>query len=191
MLRAIVTDAALDDKGVPGRNRLLRGVKADLSAAAAEPKQSDPESLAVELVSGPRFVGTESGLGLGLVPEVQTFGGTTGRDASTVGAYSPLLYLLIWHGLLALPPIAVRRGIRRTVGGPLITSPDSISWPRWQLPMSARALRSCFTWAEIHRDVPDINRLKPLGIDAVYRAQTVELSTMVSVFRWGEQVARG
>lgn len=189
LLRAIVTDAALDNDGVPSRSRLLRGVKADLSSIAARPKDVDPDSLAAELQDGPRFVGRESGLGLGLVPEVQTFGGTTGPDASSVGAYSPLLYLLLWRGLIALPPIAVSRGRQRVVGGPLVTAPDVLSWPRWRVPARRDALRSLLTWSEIHEERLDIDRLSARGVDAVYRTRAVPLSTMVAVFRWGERVA--
>lgn len=189
LLRAIVTDAALDNDGVPGRSRLLRGVKADLSSADADPKGVDPQSLAEELKNGPRFIGRESGLGLGLVPEIQTFGGTTGPDASTVGAYSPLLYLLLWRGIAALPPVGVRRGMRRVVGGPLVTAPDVLSWPRWRVPAGLAAVRSLLGWRELHEEEPNLQRLTARGVDAVYRARAVPLSTMVAVFRWGERVA--
>lgn len=188
LLRAIVTDAVLDNDGVPSRSRLLRGVKADLSSASASPKGVSTEELQAELEQGPTFIGRESGLGLGLVPEIQTFGGTTGPDASSVGAYSPLLYLLLWQGLLALPPIAVSRGRRRIVGGPLVTRGDVLSWPRWTVPVGLDGLRSLLGWREIHADEPDAQRLKARGVDAVYRAETVALSTMVAVYRWGDQI---
>lgn len=189
LLRAIVTDAVLDNDAIPSRSRLLRGVKADLSSASASPKGIDRDGLSRELEDGPRFVGRESGLGLGLIPEVQTFGGTTGPDASTVGAYSPLLYMLLWQGLLALPPIAVSRGRQRLVGGPLVTTNDVLSWPRWNVPVGLNGLRSLLGWREIHEEHPDLQRLRARGIDAVYRARAVPLSTMVAVYRWGEQVA--
>jgi hypothetical protein len=189
LLRSIVTDAVLDGDGIPSRNRLLWGVKADLSTAGTSPKESDPTHLQIEIETGPRFVGKTSGLGLGLVPEIQTFGGTTGRDASTVGAYSPLLYLLLSEGLMALPPIAVRRGWQRVVGGPLVTKPDVISWPRWHMPVGLAGLRSLLCWDEIHREKPEIQRLSPRGVEAVYRTRAVSLSKTVAVFRWGEQVA--
>ncbi len=110
LLRAILTDGALDDDGMPGRSRLLRGVKSDLSSIAEPPKRITADGLAGELRDGPDFRSGKSGWGLGLVPEVQTFGGTTGPDASSVGAYSPLLYLLLWLGIMALPPVSVLRG---------------------------------------------------------------------------------
>jgi len=189
-LRALLTDGALDDNRVPSRSRLLRGVKSDLSGVANRPKAITAAGLAAELADGPDFRKGQSGLGLGLVPEIQTFGGTTGPSASTVGAYSPLLYLLLWLGVMALPPIAVSRGPNRTVGGPLITAGDVLSWPLWRVPVGLRALRSLFCLDAIHVDVPEVEALSRRGITAVYRARTVELSTMVAVYRWGQQVAQ-
>lgn len=189
LLRAIVTDAALDADGVPLRSRLLRGVKGDLASVFKRPKGITGERLAAELRDGPDFRPGESGLGLGLVPEVQTFGGTTGPDASTVGAYSALLYLLLWRGLIALPPLPVVRGLRHTVGGPLVTAPDVISWPRWRFRIPLRGLRILFMHAAIHADVPDHRFLQARGVDAVYRARTKELNSMIAVYRWGEQLA--
>lgn len=188
LLRAILTDGVLDADGVPGRNRLLRGVKADLSSIAEPPKRITAEGLAAELDDGPDFVSGKSGLGLGLVPEVQTFGGTTGPDASTVGAYSRLLYLLLWLGIMALPPVPVLRGPRRVVGGPLVTAPDVLSWPRWRIPVGLRSLRTLFCLGALHEEVPDMRNLSERGIDAVYRAKAVPLNNMVAVFRWGGQV---
>ncbi|MEJ7785020.1 MAG: hypothetical protein WKF96_09475 [Solirubrobacteraceae bacterium] len=188
LLRAIVTDAVLDGDGLPSRSRLLRGVKADLSSIAKPPKRMTADGLAAELRDGPDFRRGESGLGLGLVPEVQTFGGTTGPDASTVGAYSPLLYLLLWRGIMALPPVAVLRGRRRSVGGPLVTKPDVISWPRWHFPADLRTLRGLFSLLQVHADEPSASELRKRNLEAVYRARAVPLSTMVAVFRWGERV---
>lgn len=188
LLRAILTDGVLDDDGIPARSRLLRGVKSDLSSIAEPPKHITVEGLAAELRDGPHFASGKSGLGLGLVPEVQTFGGTTGRDASSVGAYSVLLYLLLWRGIMALPPVPVLRGWRRMVGGPLVTAPDMLSWPRWRIPVGLRSLRTLLCLEAIHRDVPDRHFLTERGIDAVYRARAVPLNNMVAVFRWGEQV---
>jgi len=126
---------------------------------------------------------------LGLVPEVQTFGGTTGREASGVGAESALLARLLRHGILALPPTsAVRRG-RRVVGGPLISDEGALCWPRWTIPCRARALRALFGLAAIHEPVPDPRRLEAAGIDAVFQATPQALSTTVAVFRWGRRVA--
>jgi hypothetical protein len=189
LLRAIATDAALDADGIPMRSRLLRGVKGDLASVFKRPRGITGERLATELRHGPDFRPGESGLGLGLVPEVQTFGGTTGPDASTVGAYSALLYLLLWRGLIALPPLPVVRGLRHTVGGPLVTAPDVISWPRWRFPLPLRGLRILFMLAAIHADKPDHRFLRARGIDAVYRARTEELNSMIAVYRWGEQLA--
>lgn len=191
LLRAILTDGVLDNDGVPVRSRLLRGVKSDLSSIADRPKRAVAEQLAAELRDGPDFRSGKSGLGLGLVPEVQTFGGTTGPDASTVGAHSVLLYLLLWRGILALPPVAVLRGRRRVVGGPLVSAPDELSWPVWRIPVGLRSLRVLYGLAAIHEEKPDRASLAPRGIDAVYRARAVPLNNMVAVFRWGERVDVG
>lgn len=191
LLRALLSDAATDEGGSPLRSRLLRGVKADLSAIARRRPTPTADALAGELTRGPDFSAPGSGPGLGLVPEVQTFGGTTGPDASTVGGHSPLLFELMWRGIVALPPLAVRRGARRTVGGPLTTraSPDVLSWPRWRIPVGLRALRALFCLAAIHVERPDRNVIAERGIDAVFRSRAVPLNSMVAVFRWGEQVA--
>jgi hypothetical protein len=53
-----------------------------------------------------------------------------------------------------------------------------------------RALRSLFCLDAIHVDEPEAEALSRRGITAVYRAHAVELSTMVAVYRWGQQVAR-
>lgn len=188
LLRAILTDGVLDADGVPGRSRLLRGVKADLSSIAEPPKRITAEGLEGELRDGPDFLSGKSGLGLGLVPEVQTFGGTTGPDASTVGAYSKLLYLLLWLGIMALPPMPVLRGTRRVVGGPMVSAPDVLSWPRWRMPLGLRSLRSLLCLNAIHKEALDMHYLTERGIDAVYRAKAVPLNNMVAVYRWGRQV---
>jgi len=187
LLRAILTDGLIGEDGMPGRSRLLRGVKADLSSVFKPPKAIDAGALAAELRDGPDFRPGSSGFGLGLVPEVQTFGGTTGPDASSVGAYAPLLYLLLWHGIMALPPVAIRAGRQRVVGGPLVTAADTLSWPRWRVPVDLRNLRVLFGLAAIHAGKPDGAMLRERGIQAVYRARAVKLSTTVAVFRWGEQ----
>lgn len=189
LLRAVLTDGVLDGEGIPGRSRLLRRVKADLSSIFKPPRGMKAATLAAELRDGPQFVSGNSGYGLGLVPEVQTFGGTTGPDASTVGAYSRLLYLLLWQGIMALPPLPVRRGWLRVVGGPLVTAPDVLSWPRWRFPVDLDGLCTLFSLAEIHDDEPHGDTLRSYGIDAVYRVRAVELSSMVAVYRWGERVA--
>ena len=189
LLRSILTDGVLDGDGLPGRSRLLRGVKADLSSVFKPPRGIKRRGLAIELREGPQFTAGNSGYGLGLVPEVQTFGGTTGPDASTVGAYSRLLYLLLWQGIMALPPLPVRRGWHRVVGGPLVTAPDVLSWPRWRFPVDLDGLRILLSLREVHDDQPDGELLRHYGIDAVYRARAVELSSMVAVYRWGERVA--
>lgn len=189
LLQAILTDGVLDGDRVPARSRLLRGVKADLSSVSHPPKRLNAPGLARELVHGPEFRAGESGLGLGLVPEIQTFGGTTGPDASTVGAYSALLYLLLWRGLMALPPVPVARGPRRVVGGPLVTRADLLSWPRWRFPASLRSLRTILSLEAVHADKPDRQQLSARGVDAVFRAQAVPLNSMVAVYRWGKPVA--
>jgi len=188
LLRAIVSDGGLDAAGVPMRSRLLRGVKADLSSVGKPPKVK-AEELARELDAGPQFRRGSSGLGLGFVPEIQTFGGTTGPEPSSVGSYSPLLYNLLWHGIIALPPVTVARGRQRGVGGPLVTAPDVLSWPQWSIAVDLRCLRSLFALADLHEDVPSIGSLSARGIDAVYRARAVPINSMVAVFRWGRRVA--
>jgi len=188
LLRAILTDGVLDSDGVPGRSRLLRGVKSDLSSIDDPPRRITADGLASELRDGPDFRPGKSGLGLGLVPEVQTFGGTTGPDASTVGAYSTLLYLLLWRGIIALPPVPVLRGSRRVVGGPLVTEPDVLSWPRWRIPVGLRSLRTLLSLDAIHQEQPPRHYLLERGIDAVFRARAIPLNSMVAVFRWGERV---
>lgn len=189
LLRAIVTDGALDNDDLPMRSRLLRGVKSDLSSIFNTPKGVSAAGLAAELRDGPELRSGESGSGLGLVPEVQTFGGTTGPDASTVGASSRLLHLLLWRGIIALPPIPVVRGVQRSVGGPLVTEPDVLSWPRWSVPVGLRGLRTLFVLGEVHAERPDFERLRARGIDAIYRARAVPLNSMIAVYRWGEEVA--
>lgn len=195
LLQSILTDGVLDGEGVPARSRLLRGVKADLASVENPPKQVTAKGLAAELREGPEFRSGSSGLGLGLVPEVQTFGGTTGPDAATVGAYSPLLYLLLWRGIVALPPVPVVRASHRVVGGPLVTEPDMLSWPRWRIPCRLRSLRTLFMLSAVHSAAPDRERraesedyLLARGIDAVYRSRAVPLNNMVAVFGWGDRV---
>ena len=74
------------------------------------------------------------------------------------------------------------------VGGPLVTGPDVVSWPRWRMPVGLRSLRTLLSLGAIHRAKPDRHYLKERGIDAVYRARAVPLNNMVAVFRWGEQL---
>mgnify|MGYP001293189189 CR=1 FL=1 len=189
LLRAILCDGALDADGSPLRSRLLRGVKSDLSSVRNRPKRIKAEQIARELTDGPDFVRGSSGLGLGLVPEVHTFGGTTGPDASTVGAYSALLFLLLWHGIMALPPVAVARGRSRTVGGPMVTEPDVLSWPRWRCTLDLPSLKTMLSLPAIHAERPDVDLLAQRGIDAVFRARAEPINSMVAVFRWGDRVA--
>lgn len=190
LLGAICTDGALDDSGAPGRSRLLRGVKADLSSVADCPRIS-PELIAEEIDSGLHFRKGHSGRALGLAPEVQTFGATTGPDASSVGAHSTLLYLLLWRGLLAITPFAVARGNRRVVGSHMTTAPDVISWPVWTIPVDRRGLLSVLAHPEVHSEEPQLAQLAGRGIAAIYRARAVPLNTMVAVYRWGELIAEG
>ncbi len=187
LLRAIATDEALDDKGGPSRTRLLRGAKSDLSVFGPL-RRTSAGALAAELKDGPDFRPGKSGAGLGLVPEVQTFGGTTGRDASIVGAESALLSRLLRHGILALPPTGCLRRGRREVGGPLVSDSGDLSWPRWRIPCGPRALRVLFGLACVHVEEPDHSLVGDSGIDAVFRAKPQQLSTTVAVFRWGRRV---
>lgn len=187
LLRAIATDQALDADGVPSRTRLLRGAKSDLSAF--KPLKRVPIApIAHELRDGPAYLPGESGAALGLVPEVQTFGGTTGRKPADVGAASALLSRLLRHGILALPPCSGSRGGRRVVGGPLITEQGELSWPRWTISCGLRELRVLFSLATVHDPEPDARALRERGIDAVFRSRPQQLSTTVAVFRWGRRV---
>jgi len=188
MLRAIATDGALATSGAPARSRLLRGVKADLSAFKPV-RRTTAEALSEELRTGPVFVKGDTGESLGLVPELQTFGGTTGAQPSSIGAASPLLSRLLRHGVLALPPVGVTvRGARR-VGGPLVTDGDHLSWPVWMFGCGLRELRALFSLRAVHRPEPDGTALGMRGVSAVYRSGLRALSTTVSVFRWGRRVA--
>jgi hypothetical protein len=189
LLRAILCDGALDAAGSPLRSRLLRGVKSDLSSIGKRPKRIKAEGLAKELVDGPDFVKGSSGLGLGFVPEIHTFGATTGPAASTVGVYSPLLYLLLWHGIMALPPVPVARGRMRSVGGPLVSEPDVLSWPRWRCSLGLRSLTTLLTLPSIHEGTPNAQALAQRDIDAVFRAHAEPINSMIAVFRWGDRVA--
>lgn len=192
LLRALVTDAVLDDSGVPSRSRLLRGVKADLSGIAEKLPLKVPD-LVGELIDGPTWRNGKSGRGLGLLPEVQTFGGTTGRKPSDVGSHSVLLYRLLWLGILALHPVGVRRGSQRIVGGPLfsdlVDGEPTLSWPTWSFPVGARELARLLDLAAIHLDRPDPRWLAARGITSVHRASSVPINSMIGVFRWGERVA--
>lgn len=188
LLNCLVTEAALDDGGVPGRNRLLRGVKSDLSSVKDKVKLNR-DALAQELATGPVWTNKYSGRGLGLVPELQTFGGTTGREPSSVGSHSALLYRLLWLGLLSLPPTGVLHRGRRTVGGPLITDQGAISWPIWSIPLGLTELKTYFCLSEVHAVQPDVKFLNRRGVAAVYRSPSIPLNTMISVFRWGQRVA--
>jgi len=187
LLRAIATDQVLD-VGVPSRTRLLRGAKSDLSAFKTL-KRAPVELLARELRDGPAFLPGDSGAALGLVPEIQTFGGTTGREPSGVGAASALLSRLLRHGILALPPSSGSRRGRRIVGGLLVTEEGELSWPRWTISCGVKELRVLFSLASVHEPAPDARALRERGVDAVFRSRPQQLSTTVAVFRWGRRVA--
>lgn len=188
LLHAVATDQVLTDGGLPARNRLLRGAKSDLSAFGAL-RATTAEALADELRLGPDFRPGKSGSALGLMPELHTFGGTTGREAQKVGAESALLSRLLRHGILHLPPSSGTRRGRRGLGGPLVADDTSLSWPRWTVPCGPRELRILFGLAAVHSAAPDARTLERRGIDAVFRSAPQALSTTVSVFRWGRRVA--
>jgi hypothetical protein len=188
LISALLTDGALDGAGLPGRSRLLRGVKADLSGVG-KPPSTRVEELENELRHGPVWTSGSSGLGLGLVPEVQTFGGTTGPDPSSVGAYSKLLYRLCWLGIMAMPPYGVARGPQVVVGGPLFATPDTLSWPIWNAALGKVALITLFGLAAVHEPEPDRDLLRAHGITAAFRSRARALNTMISVFGGGDRVA--
>lgn len=187
LLRAIATDQVLDDGGVPSRTRLLRGAKSDLSAFK-ELRSVGAAHLAAELRDGPSFLPGDSGAALGLVPELQTFGGTTGRKPADVGAASALLSRLLRHGILALPPSSGTRRGRRVVGGPLVNEAGDLSWPRWTIPCGLGELRTLFSLAAVQDAEPDRRCLRARGVDQVFRSQPHKLSTTVAVFRWGKPI---
>ncbi len=189
LLRVLGTDQVRRAPGgAPGRNRLLRGAKSDLSAFRWRGRGTAAE-LADELRDGLRFVGADSGPCMGLAPEVHTLGGTVGRSATTIGAASPLLAVLLRHGLLALPPNGCRSGRSWTVGGPLLDSDHRLSWPIWSIPLDLRALRVALCWGAVHDPDPDGRTLAARGVTAVYRSTLISLSDTVSVYRWGKRVA--
>ena len=188
LLRAIATDQVMGDDGIPSRTRLLRGAKSDISAFKPR-KRPTASRLVDELRDGPMFTSENFGSSLGLIPELHTFGGTTGRNPSDINASSALLSLLLLHGILDLPPgTGARRG-RRVVGGPLFTESGALSWPRWTFAAGPRALRALFSFAAIHDQSPDVRVLRARGVDAVFRSESKKISTTVSVFRWGRRVA--
>lgn len=191
LLRALVTDAVLDGDGLPSRSRLLRGVKADLSGISDRVKL-DVASLARELVDGLQWRNGKSGRTLGFAPEAQTFGGTTGREPSSVGCHSVLLHRLLWLGVMALPPTGVMRRGQRVVGGPLVTSVAGgdvcLSWPTWSFAASRRTLAQIFSLPEVHEDVPDGAALRAHGLTSVHRVTSVPINSMIGSFRWAERV---
>ncbi len=188
LLRAVATDQARRaSAGPPARSRLLIGAKADLSPFRWRPR-GDVRSIDTELRFGPAFVGSGSGPCMGLAPEVHTFGGTVGRDASTIGAASQLLALLIRHGLLALPPTGGPGRGARGACGPLLDSERHLSWPVWTFPLDCAGLQTLFAWEAVHAPEPDATLLLARGVEAVYRSVPVPLSDTVSVFRWGRRV---
>jgi hypothetical protein len=188
LLRALASDQTRrTDGGAPARSRLLIGAKADLSPFRWRPR-AGPNALADELTLGPAFGGSDSGPCMGLVPEVHTFGGSVGRNASTIGAASQLLSLLIRHGLLALPPNGSPGHGPRPAGGPLLDTSLRLSWPVWSCALNTAELRTMFAWEEIHTPEPDEELLRARGVEAVYRSAQVALSDTVSVFRWGRRV---
>lgn len=188
LIAALLTDGAVDGSNLPGRNRLLRGVKADLSGVAKPPKVRQAELLR-ELEEGPIWRSGSSGLGLGFVPQVQTFGGTTGPEPSAVGAYSGLLYRLCWHGIISMPPFGVRRGRWSVVGGPLFSAGDVLSWATWGMPLDHKALIALFGLEAIHQPEPDPRLLRAHEITAVFRSTSRKINTMISVFGWADRIA--
>lgn len=191
-LRSLLTDAALDGDGVPGRSRLLRGVKADISGITDYVqviKAANREEIMRELAEGPVWASGSTGRGLGLVPNLHTFGATTGRNPSGVKGYSPLLYLLCWHGVMAMPPIAVAGRGGAIVGGPLFSAPNMLSWPIWTFDASLQMLVVLFGFSAVHAEEPVQEQLRGRGIAAVFRSQARPISSMLDVFGWGQRVA--
>lgn len=194
-LEAVVTETVLDPmKGLPSRNRLLKGVKSDVSGVADKVK-IDYNHILAELREGPKWKPLHSGRGLGFVPEVQTFGGSSGRAPSDVGAHSPLLFRLLWLGILRLPPFAVLEGGRRRLGGPLITNvtdgsrrKSMLSWPIWTYPVDLDGLLQVYCWSEVQAEFPVADRLRGRGIDLIYRTDFVPINSMIDSFRWGALV---
>lgn len=182
---ALLTDGVLDADGALGRSRLMRGVKADLSGI--KPARLDSEKLAAELERGPQWVATGAGSGLGLVPEVQTFGGVTGPKPDSVNASSPLVYALLVHAIGALAPFAAVRGSRRVVGGPLTGEAGTLTWAIHTTPRGLRAL------VALYGSVPSTDQFNvaglPPGVAAVYRSRPRAINSMISMFSWGELIS--
>lgn len=182
---ALLTDGVLDKDLALGRSRLVRGVKADLSGVKAIKR--DPAALKRELEQGPVWTSSGAGSGLGLVPEVQTFGGVTGPKPDSVNASSALLYALIVQALGVVPPFAVVRGPRRVVGGLLIGDGGVLSWPIHSTPRALRSLLAAYG------AVPTVDQLErqraPRGVAAVYRSRPRAINSMISMFPWGELVS--
>jgi len=187
LLLGVATEQVIGENRIPTRTRLLRGAKSDLSAFKTL-RAVKPDLLVEELRLGPRFDAGKSGELLGLAPEVQTFGGTTGREPSSIGASSPLLARLLRHGILSLPPVGVLRNGRRVVGGPLVNERFELSWPIWTVECGVSELRVIFAWEEVHAETPRQAVLAVRGVEAVYRASLQKISTTVEVFRWGRRV---
>lgn len=171
---ALLTDGALDDAGAPSRSRLLRGVKADLSGV--KPIKLRADALARELRDGPTWVPSGAGSGLGLVPEVQTYGGVTGPKPDSIKSSSALLHALIVHALGALPPFGVLRGSQRSVGGPLVGDRGALVWPIHTTDRDLRSLVALYGSDD------------PRGVDCVYRSSPRAVNSMISMFPWGELV---
>lgn len=189
-VRSLLTEAVVDKDGIPIRNRLLRGVKADLSGVRDRGDiKISAEAIAHEISDGPSLARGSTGRGLGLVPNIQTFGATTGREPSGVGGFSPLLYILCWHGIMEMPPICVMHRSMRKVGGPLFSSPDTLSWPVWSFSVDRRSIRALFGLAAIHADWPDLTLLRSRGVSAVFRSQARPINNMIDAFGWGRRVA--
>lgn len=170
---ALLTDGVVDDGGAPGRSRLLRGVKADLSGV--KPIKLNARSLARELTVGPEWSPSGAGSGLGLVPEVQTYGGVTGPKPDSIKASSALLYALIVHALAVLTPFGVVYGSRRTVGGLLVGDRGTLVWPVHTTFRDLRALLALYGGATATR-----------GVGCVYRSTPRAVNSMISMFPWGE-----
>lgn len=181
---SLLTDGVLNKDGPLGRSRLVGGVKADLSGF--KPARLTASGLADELVAGPDWARNGTGTGLGLVPEVQTYGGVTGPKPDSVNESSALLYALTVHALAALPPFGVLRATRRVVGG-VLWSDGALTWPIHTTPRGLRALVALYGSLPRHDSGALPTRLR--GVAAMYRSRPRPINTTIAMFPWGEQVA--
>ena len=129
-LQTIATDTGVyretDGRLRPLRSRMIAGLKSDLGGISQPVKRDPDEHLTDQypVWNGARATGRRWQSTLGLAPEA------TPWQPEQSGAYSPMLYRLLWHGLMALGCTAWRRPDSRHpyAGPPLLLDPDTMGW---------------------------------------------------------------